>query len=84
MAYMIAQDALVSKFIPALPDVDDKESDKEDGSETEGSESGGSEEDVDEDIEADEPPSKTSKLTNPTSEDPASKVGARKLLIQKS
>jgi hypothetical protein len=38
MAYMIAQDALVSKFIPALPDVDDKESDKEDGSETEGSE----------------------------------------------
>jgi hypothetical protein len=64
-AYIIAQYAPISKFIPAPPDVEDDESEEEE-SETEGSQSGDSEEVVDEDIEADEPPSKTSKPVDPT------------------
>jgi hypothetical protein len=64
-AYNIAHYAPISKFIPAPLEVEDEESDDEE-SETEGSQSGNIEEIMEEDIEAEDPPSKTSKPVDPT------------------
>ncbi|KAM0859894.1 hypothetical protein ACQ4PT_046893 [Festuca glaucescens] len=66
------------KFIPAPPNVEDFESEDEEDDEdeeTEGSHSGDSEEVVDDEIEADKPPSQKSKPADPTPEDPASQSG---------